>query len=366
MPHIDHCTTTTDPSPEPTRSLRAVGVSACATSLALLAVAGALAVASPDSRTIDMSGPRVAGLVDVTRAEPAPQAEPSRTPNRTTRQAPAGSAPAGGYLLPEQGTSRSAGRVALDAAVVEQAAADRSAILASDAASIRAAATAANVETRTEALDVDVQRVKAEQVRIAEQKRQAELRLPAERARQEAARTAAATAARAPQATDDTSAPAAAAPQAAAQTPAAPLRGGATQPMAPDSYSVGAYWGKVGSWSRWHTGQDLPAPVGTPVRAVADGIVSIDCAGCQGWAGDSVVVIHHGDGTSTLYAHMDSRTVSAGQVVAAGTTIGHVGMKGRTFGAHLHFEHYPVGTTPGDVYSTDNPVAWLLGLGVHV
>lgn len=139
--------------------------------------------------------------------------------------------------------------------------------------------------------------------------------------------------------------------------------GGAASPMKPGTYTVGARYGAVGSWSRYHTGQDLPAPVGTPIYAAGDGVIASPNGG--GWAGTHVV-IRHGDGGATLYAHLSSATVSAGQQVSAGQLIGYVGMTGRTFGPHLHWEYYPNASTVGNPYTTSNPVAWLSARGVSI
>lgn len=133
-------------------------------------------------------------------------------------------------------------------------------------------------------------------------------------------------------------------------------------PMAPGTYQVGARWGAVGAWSRYHTGIDMTAPVGTPIYAAAAGVVTEPKAG--GWAGVHAV-IQHDDGSS-LYAHMQSTTVKPGQEVAAGDVIGYVGMTGRTFGAHLHFEFYPNGAKTDDPYTTNDPARWLEGRGVRL
>ncbi len=129
------------------------------------------------------------------------------------------------------------------------------------------------------------------------------------------------------------------------------------------NYRMGAGFGATGSWSRYHTGQDFPAPTGTPIYAAASGVVLSPTAG--GWAGINVV-IQHANGGSTLYAHMSGRTVSPGQTVKAGQLIGYVGNTGRSFGSHLHFEYYKPGTTPGDIYSASNPLTFLRSLGVPI
>lgn len=127
---------------------------------------------------------------------------------------------------------------------------------------------------------------------------------------------------------------------------------------------VGAPFGAVGSWSRYHTGIDFRAGMGVPIRAVKDGTVLF--AGNSGdWAGNHVAV-KHGDGMTTQSSHMSRMSVSSGQSVKAGQVIGYVGQTGRAFGAHLHFELYPSGVKYGDVYRAVNPAPWLQSAGVNV
>ncbi len=89
------------------------------------------------------------------------------------------------------------------------------------------------------------------------------------------------------------------------------------------------------SGCRMHQGIDISAPVGTPVGASAAGTVV--GAGSQGAYG-LTVVIDHGDGFATLYAHLSSISVSPGQRVGQGTIVGAVGTTGNATGPHLHFE----------------------------
>lgn len=138
---------------------------------------------------------------------------------------------------------------------------------------------------------------------------------------------------------------------------------GASLPLKAGTFSVGAPFGATGSWARYHTGQDLIASEGTPVYAVVSGTVVSGDVGS--WAGNAVV-IRAADGSSTLYAHLSTRAVQPGQKVIAGQQIGQVGQTGRAFGAHLHFEYYPSGVTPGDVYSATNPVTYLHSIGLSI
>jgi murein DD-endopeptidase MepM/ murein hydrolase activator NlpD len=130
-------------------------------------------------------------------------------------------------------------------------------------------------------------------------------------------------------------------------------------------YSVAARFGQVGSWSRYHTGFDFAARVGTPLHAPASGVVTNAGGGpASGWAGN-YVAIKYSDGTQTLMAHMSTVSVRVGQSVSACQVVGAIGMTGRTFGPHVHFEVYPAGITPGDVYRAVNPVGWLNAHGLH-
>ena len=88
-------------------------------------------------------------------------------------------------------------------------------------------------------------------------------------------------------------------------------------------------------YNRMHTGADMRASSGTPILACRAGTVVI--AGWQGGYGNTVV-IDHGDGMATLYAHQSRLGVSEGQVVHSGDVIGYVGSTGMSTGAHLHFE----------------------------
>lgn len=85
-----------------------------------------------------------------------------------------------------------------------------------------------------------------------------------------------------------------------------------------------------------HTGVDFGAPMGTPIRAAADGRVII--AGWSNLGYGNYVVIDHGNGISTLYGHNSSLAVSQGQIVSRGQVIAYCGMTGYATGPHCHFE----------------------------
>ena len=84
-----------------------------------------------------------------------------------------------------------------------------------------------------------------------------------------------------------------------------------------------------------HQGIDLAAPAGTPVRTTADGTVV--AAGKDGRYGKTVVV-DHGAGFRTRYAHLKKIETKKGKRVKRGDQIGRVGKSGNASGAHLHYE----------------------------
>jgi murein DD-endopeptidase MepM/ murein hydrolase activator NlpD len=109
-----------------------------------------------------------------------------------------------------------------------------------------------------------------------------------------------------------------------------------TWPLSEGTFQIGTAFGQPGPmWATGvHTGQDFPAPLGTPVRAVAAGRVRVEH---PAWAGN-LVRIDHGNGLETLYAHLSSVAVADGAKVSAGDHIGGVGTGGNSTGTHLHFE----------------------------
>jgi len=86
---------------------------------------------------------------------------------------------------------------------------------------------------------------------------------------------------------------------------------------------------------RLHTGIDIGVGYGTPILAAESGVVIL--SGGYGGYGNAVV-IDHGGGLSTLYAHQSSIAVGNGARIARGDVVGYVGCTGYCTGAHLHFE----------------------------
>lgn len=86
---------------------------------------------------------------------------------------------------------------------------------------------------------------------------------------------------------------------------------------------------------KFHYGIDIAASYGTPIRAAADGVVVF-----SGWrrAYGNTIIIDHGDGLATLYAHCSRLLVSEGSVVKQGQVIALIGSTGLSTGPHLHFE----------------------------
>lgn len=91
-----------------------------------------------------------------------------------------------------------------------------------------------------------------------------------------------------------------------------------------------------GAYAHFHTGVDLAAPLGTPVLAAADGIVVAVAQTTIGYG--NYVMIAHGGGVVTLYAHLMGAEVNVGDRVTRGKVIGLEGSTGLSTGPHLHFE----------------------------
>ena len=95
-------------------------------------------------------------------------------------------------------------------------------------------------------------------------------------------------------------------------------------------------------WGRLHAGTDFAGPIGTPIYATADGVVTK-----AGWSSGygRLIKIQHEFGIETRYAHLNAIKVRVGQRVSRGDRIGDMGNSGRSTGPHLHYE-VRVGGTP--------------------
>jgi murein DD-endopeptidase MepM/ murein hydrolase activator NlpD len=113
-------------------------------------------------------------------------------------------------------------------------------------------------------------------------------------------------------------------------------------------YHLTARFGMAGGlWSSNHTGLDFAAPSGTPIFAVANGVITE--TGYDGSYGNKTVETLP-DGTELWYAHQSAISVKVGQQVIGGQTIGAVGSTGNTTGPHVHLEVRPGGGDPVDPY----------------
>ncbi|MFJ4960986.1 peptidoglycan DD-metalloendopeptidase family protein [Streptomyces sp. NPDC088729] len=126
----------------------------------------------------------------------------------------------------------------------------------------------------------------------------------------------------------------------------------------PVSAGIGTRYGVSGPmWSSGrHTGTDFPAPTGTLVKAVQAGVIS--AVGGSGPYGNHIRMNHPG-GLGSLYAHLSSVAIQAGESVAKGQTIGRVGSTGNSSGPHLHLEAFRKGARVNPETLFDNG-GWLM------
>jgi murein DD-endopeptidase MepM/ murein hydrolase activator NlpD len=110
-------------------------------------------------------------------------------------------------------------------------------------------------------------------------------------------------------------------------------------------------------WGVLHAGIDLANSIGTPIYAVSDGVV-IEAGPAAGYG--ALVKVRHADGTVTLYGHVNTTLVSAGERVMAGDQIATMGNRGNSTGPHLHFEVLQGGTERID------PLPWLAKRGINI
>ena len=119
-------------------------------------------------------------------------------------------------------------------------------------------------------------------------------------------------------------------------------------PVTGGVYRLTSRFGECSSlWSRCHTGLDFAAPSGTPIKAVAAGVVTE--VGFAGPYGNRTIVTLE-DGTEMWYCHQSATAVSTGQAVRPGEVIGAVGSTGNVTGPHVHVEVRPGAGDPVDPF----------------
>lgn len=194
--------------------------------------------------------------------------------------------------------------------------------------------TISEIETNLDQMEQESQNLEAEIQRLQKEE---QARIEAERKRKEEARRAEERAAK----------------EQASQEQASQEQTGSTRWPVPGRTRISSPYGNrthpVLGGTRFHSGIDIPAPTGTPIIAAASGtVIMSQYSGSYG----NVVIVDHGNGVSTLYAHNSRNQVSVGQRVQAGQTIALIGSTGMSTGPHLHFEVRKNG-------STTNPMNWL-------
>jgi murein DD-endopeptidase MepM/ murein hydrolase activator NlpD len=116
-----------------------------------------------------------------------------------------------------------------------------------------------------------------------------------------------------------------------------------------ESYRISATFGASSYlWSSVHTGLDMSAPSGTPIRAIANGVITE--TGYDGSYGNKTVLTLD-DGTELWFCHQTSIDVSVGDTVRGGEVIGTVGSTGNSTGPHLHLEVRPGAGDPVDPFT---------------
>ena len=102
------------------------------------------------------------------------------------------------------------------------------------------------------------------------------------------------------------------------------------------SISSGYGYRNIFGYREFHTGIDIPAAYATPINASNSGVVTV--ASYQSTGYGNRIIVDHGGGYKTLYAHCSSLAVKVGDYVVKGDTIAYVGSTGLSTGNHLHFE----------------------------
>ena len=337
-----------DLDPEERRGWLSHGLAALVVSGLGLAVAGSVALTTNAQTSNYADGP-IDSTVTLGDRQPT---RPLLTDKTAAQKKLTNSASLSAFSPKAPEINESSRTAEIRTAIVNERAAQRAEDLSKTAEEVSRAARDAGTDARAESLAAADRAVRKAAVQLAQERlrRAIAARIAAETKRAESQRgTSAVRSSRTSARSVSTS------------TSSIPSSGSAVSPV--PGAVIGAYFGQYGLWSRYHTGLDFRAAYGTPIRAVKSGVVLY--AGNSGdWAGNHVA-LKHADGMTTMSSHMSSIAVGSGQTVQAGQIIGYVGQSGRAFGAHLHFELYPVGVKYGDVYRAINPQPWLNAAGVN-
>lgn len=117
------------------------------------------------------------------------------------------------------------------------------------------------------------------------------------------------------------------------------VSGAVASKISPFSYNNPVNDGVVSQgFASYHRAVDIATSLGSPIRPIGSGTVEF-----TGYSPDgkgNIVIVNHGDGLKTLYAHMGKIEVGLGNQVTSESVLGEVGLTGRTTGAHLHLEVY--------------------------
>lgn len=203
-------------------------------------------------------------------------------------------------------------------------------------------------------ISADLQKqISAEQDRLAEVARQAEMKRKkeAEARAAEQRRAAARKSASSSSSSNNSTPPETSAPSVSSGSWTSPARG-------PLTSSFGWRVHPIFHTQKQHRGQDIGIPVGTTVVSAADGVVSH--AGPMGGFGNVIMITHSIDGKifTSVYAHLSNVGVSSGQHVGKGQFIGKSGNTGNSTGPHLHFEIH-VGNFSATGPSAVNPLRYV-------
>ena len=102
---------------------------------------------------------------------------------------------------------------------------------------------------------------------------------------------------------------------------------------------VTSKYGVNNKFHQFHKGIDLGAKTDTPIVAISSGIVRVSSDSLDNKENyGTIIIIDHNGGLHSVYAHLNSRNVKAGDTVEVGQLIGHVGETGKATGPHLHLE----------------------------